>query len=363
MQDNTPGIPPELSVDDLIRTAIQESATDIHIIVGGPPVFRIANGLVSVRLPNLTPADSKRLSYEKLSHEEVANFESGCQEHTKSFAGHGRRFRLTVNKQKGHICCNIRILPTRVRTADELGLPKEVADLARKKRGLVLITGKGGMGKTTTLAAMVDVINRERQAHVVIIDDPMEYIHTPIKSIISQREVGGDTQSYASGLKTAMKQNADVIVLGELIDAESLETAIWAAETGHFIIATMHTYDIGESIDRIVNAFPPHQQTRILAGLATALQGVISQQLVPRLNTDPELGMRVAAIEVIPTTTIAIQRLIREGRLYVRDPYIRAASAEGLPVLTMEEHLTYLYQQGKIDENTLVLYSQDMDTI
>lgn len=348
----------KLSLDQLINTAIQQGSSDLHLIVGTPPVFRVASGLRPLRCEPLGPHDSKRLLYERLSDQEVSRFESGLTELTKSFSFQGRRFRLTVNRQKGNICGNIRILPTSVRSIDELGLPKEVRDLALRRRGLVLITGKGGMGKTTTLAAMIDLINRERQCHVVAIDDPIEYIHTCRKSIISQREVGSDTDSYASGLKTAMKQNADVIVLGELIDSEALDTAIWAAETGHFIIATMHTYDIGESVDRIVNAFPSHQQQRILAGLSTALQGVISQQLVPRRSVHPELGDRVAACEVIPTNTIAIKRLIREGRLYVRDPYIRAASAEGLPVLTMEDHLAQLYNEGKIDEDALVLYSQ-----
>jgi len=350
-----------ITLEETLRVGVDQNATDLHLVVGLPPTYRVGMVLKALNYPPLTPEDTKRLAYEGLEEHYIREFEQHLRtELTTSFSGHGgRRFRYTVSKQKGYFSADIRLLPTQVRSMEELHLPEEVAEIARKKRGLILITGRGGQGKTTTLAAMIDLINKERMANIIIIEDPIEYFHTAKKSIIQQREVGTDTVSYATGLKTAMKQNADVIVLAEVIDQESLETSIWAAETGHLIIVTMHTYDIGESVDRIVNAFPIHEQQRIMSGLSTSLQGVISQQLVPRKKPDPILGGRVAAVEVIPTNTHAIKRLIREGRLYARDPYINAASAQGLPVLTMDEHLAQLYHEGVVDHDTMLMHAKE----
>ncbi|NIO76652.1 MAG: PilT/PilU family type 4a pilus ATPase [Armatimonadetes bacterium] len=350
-----------LTLEDAMRIGVEENATDMHLVVGIPPMYRIGTSLKQLRCAPLTPGDTKRLAYEGMADHHIKDFDDNLRtELTTSFSGYqDRRFRYTVSMQKGHFSIDIRLLPTHVRSIEELGLPEEVAEMARRRRGLILITGRGGQGKTTTLAAMIDLINRERMANIILIEDPIEYFHICKKSIVQQREVGTDTATYATGLKVAMKQNADVIVLGEVIDQESLETAIWAAETGHLIIVTMHTYDIGESVDRIVSAFPIHEQQRIMSGLSTSLQGVISQQLVPRLEPDPILGGRIAALEVIPTNTHAIKRLIREGRLYARDPYIKTASAQGLPVLTMDDHLAILYQEGKIDHDTMMMHGKE----
>jgi twitching motility protein PilT len=350
-----------LTLEETLRVGVDNNATDLHLVVDLPPTYRIGTSLKKLGCNPLTPDDTKRLAYEGLEDHQIREFEQHLRtELTTSFGGYQeRRFRFTVSKQKGYFSVDIRLLPTYVRSLEELGLPEEVGEMARRRRGLILITGRGGQGKTTSLAAMIDLINKEREANVIIIEDPIEYFHTPKKSIVQQREVGVDTVSYATGLKVAMKQNADVIVLAEVIDQESLETSIWAAETGHLIIVTMHTYDIGESIDRIVNAFPIHEQQRIMSGLSTSLQGVISQQLVPRREVDPVLGGRVAAVEVIPTNTHAIKRLIREGRLYARDPYINAASAQGLPVLTMDEHLAQLYHEGVIDHDTMMMFAKE----
>jgi len=352
----------KITMEDILRIGVEEGATDLHVVAGLPPVFRIVTSLERLNCDSLTPEETKRLAFEWLTEKEIASFEDeGRNELTKSFAGPGgRRFRYTISRQQGAISADVRVLPTKVRSIEELGLPMEVAEMAPRKRGLILITGRGGQGKTTTLAAMIDVINRERMANIITVEDPIEYYHTCKKSVIQQREVGLDTISYATGLKCALKQNADVVVLGEVIDQESLETAIWAAETGHLIIVTMHTYDIGESVDRIVNAFPAYEQQRIMSGLATSLQGVVSQQLIPRLNPDPVQGGRVAMLEVIPTNTIAIKRLIREGRLYGRDPYVNVASAQGLPVLTFEDHLNVLYGQGVISKETMQTFSKQI---
>lgn len=350
-----------LTLEEILRVGVDSSATDLHVVSGLPPMYKVGTTLYALDCPALTGDETKRISYEGLEEKGIKQFEDGAiKELTTSFSGYQeRRFRYTVSRMKGSLSADVRLLPTTVRSVEELGLPQEVAEMARRKRGLILITGRGGQGKTTTLAAMIDLVNRERMANIIIVEDPIEYIHSCKKSIIQQREVGTDTDSYATGLKCAMKQNADVIVLAECIDQESLETAIWAAETGHLIIVTMHTYDIGESVDRIVNAFPTYEQQRIMSGLSTSLQGVISQQLVPRIKPDPVLGGRVAAIEVIPTNTHAIKRLIREGRLYVRDPYINVAHAAGLPVLTMDEHLAQLYSEGKVDHDTVVAFSKE----
>jgi twitching motility protein PilT len=351
-----------ITLEDILTIGVEEGATDLHVVVGLPPIFRIVTSLERLDYASLTAEETKRISFERLTEREIAqfvNFERN--ELTKSFSGPGgRRFRFTVSRQQGAMSSDIRVLPTEVRSVEQLGLPVEVTEMARRRRGLILITGRGGQGKTTTLAAMIDVINRERMANIITVEDPIEYYHTCKKSVIQQREVGIDTANYATGLKCALKQNADVVVLGEVIDQESLETAIWAAETGHLIIVTMHTYDIGESVDRIVNAFPSYEQQRIMSGLATSLQGVVSQQLVPRIKPDPIQGGRVAMLEVIPTNTIAIKRLIREGRLYGRDPYVNVASAQGLPVLTFEDHLNILYGQGIISKETMQTFSKQV---
>jgi len=349
-----------LRLENLLRKGIEENASDLHLMVGSPPAYRIGSDLSFLHWPALAAEETRRLAYEWLSEKEIQHFEAFGKEFTKCFTGGGgRRFRLTITRQKGCVSADIRFLPTRVPSIEELELPQEIAEMTKKKRGLVLITGRGAMGKTTTLAAMIDKINEERGCNIITIEDPIEYVFTCKKSLVSQREVGLDTDSFASALKAALRQDADVIAIGELLDQEALETAIWAAETGHLIFATMHTYDVGESVDRIVNAFPTHEQERIMAGLATALEGVISQQLIPRRKGDSKRGGRIAAVEVIPTNNIAIRRLIREGKLYARDPYIKATRSQGLPVLTMDDHLARLYREGKIDQDTMLTYLRE----
>jgi len=313
MADATLGVTPQTQVApltdmrELFQLAFERKASDIHLTEHTPPLLRIDGDLVPTTLPALTRADSKRLVYSLLNDRQKAQFERELElDISIEVQGLGR-FRINVHTQRGSVEAAFRLVSNRIPSLQELGLPPIVPEFARKPNGLILITGPTGVGKTTTLAAMVDQINNETRQHIIVIEDPIEYVHENRLSIIKQREVYSDTKSFANALMRALRQDPDVIVVGEMRDLETISTALTAAETGHLVLATLHTPDAAQTIDRILDVFPPYQQQQVKIQLSDCLQGVVSQQLLPRCDGPG----RVVAYEIMVGTP-AVRNLIRE---------------------------------------------------
>ena len=298
---------PVTDMRELFDLAFQQHASDIHLTEHTPPVLRIHGDLIPTSLSPLSRADTKRLIYSLLTDRQKAQFERDLElDISIDVQGLGR-FRINVHTQRGSVEAAFRLVPMQIRSLEALGLPTVVRELARKPNGLVLVTGPTGVGKTTTLAAMVDQINHERRQHIVVIEDPIEYLHQNHLSIVKQREVYSDTKSFANALVRALRQDPDVIVVGEMRDLETISTTLTAAETGHLVLATIHTPDAAQTIDRILDVFPPYQQEQVKIQLADCLQGVVSQQLLPRIDVTG----RVLAYEIMVATP-AVRNLIRE---------------------------------------------------
>ncbi len=335
-----------MELKELFHIAVQRRASDIHLTVGAPPIIRVDGRLQPLDYPVLSKDETKRLIYSLLNDRQKAVFEREL-EMDFSFEAPGlNRFRINVHMQRGNIEAALRLISLEVRTLEQLGLPQVVAELTRKPFGLVLVTGPTGVGKTTTLAAMVDLINNERQAIIIVIEDPIEYIHRNKKSIIKQREVYSDTHSFSIALIHALRQDPNIIVVGEMRDLETISTALTAAETGHLVLATLHTPDAAQTIDRIIDVFPPYQQQQVKIQLAGCLQGVVSQQLLPRAD---RVG-RVLATEILIATP-AIRNLIREQETEQIPTHIQTGSQFGMH--TMDKSLKLLFQQGIISQETL----------
>jgi twitching motility protein PilT len=341
-----------VDIKELLRYAVDKDASDLHFTEGLPPTLRIDGVLQHTTYPALSREDSKRIIYSILNDAQKVKFETELELDLSLYIPDLSRFRVNVHMQRGSIEAAFRVIPSRIKTIQELGLPDVVADLARKQNGLVLASGPTGMGKSTTLAAVVDLINTERQALVVSIEDPIEYVHKNKKSIVKQREVGSDTRSFASALKHALRQDPDVILVGEMRDLETISTAITAAETGHLVLSTLHTPDAPQTIDRLIDIFPPYQQKQIMIQLAGSLQGVICQQLLPKKNSTG----RVVACEIM-TATPAVRSLIRDQKTEQLPTVIQTNAKNGM--VTMDKTLKRLYQQGIIDEQTVAFKAKD----
>ena len=330
---------------ELFELAVKRQASDIHLTEHTPPMIRIDGNLESVNLAPLTRADTKRFVYSLLTDRQKAQFEQEL-ELDISFEVQGLgRFRVNVHFQRGSVEAAFRLVPSTIRSIQELGLPPIVEALARKPNGLVLVTGPTGAGKTTTLAAMVDLINRERRHHIVIIEDPIEYVHQNRLSIIKQREVYSDTKSFANALIRSLRQDPNVIVIGEMRDLETISTALTAAETGHLVLATLHTPDASQTIDRILDVFDPHRQTEIKVQLADSLQGVISQQLLPRQDGPG----RLVAYEIMVATP-AVRNLIREHAIDQIPTVLQTGGSYGM--CTMDACIKALYDKKAISYET-----------
>jgi twitching motility protein PilT len=336
------------AVDDmreLFETASARRASDIHLTEHAPPMIRVDGSLQPLPLAPLTRADAKRLVYSILTDRQKAQFERELElDMSIEVQGLGR-FRVNVHQQRGSVEAALRLVPSRIRSLQELGLPPVVAELSRRPNGLVLITGPTGVGKTTTLAAIVDLINHERRHHIVIIEDPIEYVHTNHLSIIKQREVYADTKSFAAALVRCLRQDPNVIVVGELRDLETISTALTAAETGHLVLATLHTADAAQTIDRILDVFPPHRQDEIKVQLSECLQGVVCQQLLPRCDQPG----RVLAYEVMVATP-AVRNLIREHATEQILTVLQTGGQHGM--CTMDACIKSLYDRKLISYET-----------
>lgn len=342
-----------ITVEQLLMTAKEQGASDVHITVGVPPKMRVNGELLDLEYPRLMPDDCEKIILSIMNERQVEMFkENGEADFSFSIPQVGR-YRVNVFRQRGSVACAMRIVGTEVPKPEQLGVPQSVIDLYDKKRGLVLVTGPTGSGKSTTLASLIDRINDERNAHVITLEDPIEYLHTHRKSMINQREIGIDTQSYAKALRSALREDPDVILVGEMRDLETISTAITAAETGHLVFSTLHTIGAAATIDRIIDVFPPHQQQQIRIQLSMVLEAVISQQLIP---TADKRG-RVAAFEVMHAT-VPIKNLIREAKTYQISGVLQTNKKGGM--ITMDDAILDLYNKGMINSQEAVNYAQDM---
>ena len=334
--------PYPFTLQQLLHVMVEQGASDLHLTTGSPPIIRLDGSLVALKTPPLGSVETKLLCYSVLSEEQKVVFEKK-HELDFSFGVKGlSRFRGNLYMQRGAVGGAFRTIPYRIRTFEELGLPAVVEKLANLPRGLVLITGPTGSGKSTTLAAILDKINREKRLHIVTIEDPIEYMHNHKLSVVNQRELGSDTQSFKEALKHVLRQDPDVVLVGEMRDLETIEAAMTISETGHLVFATLHTNSAIQSINRVIDVFPPHQQPQIRAQLSFVLQGVVSQLLIPKKGTRG----RVPAIEVLVLNT-AVRNLIREDKIH--QVYSIMQSGQGISGMqTMSQDLANLYVQGQI---------------
>ncbi|MCX8035675.1 MAG: type IV pilus twitching motility protein PilT [Candidatus Sumerlaeia bacterium] len=330
-----------MTIQELLIEAKEQQASDLHLTVNAPPMLRIDGQLEPLDLPPLTPRDTQRLVYSILNDSQKQKFEMNWELDLSIEIGDVGRFRVNVHKQRGAVEAAFRIVNEEIRTIRQLGLPPIVEELARRDSGLVLVTGPTGSGKTTTLAAMINQINEERRCVIITIEDPIEYVHRNRRSIIKQREVTSDTKSFADALRHVLRQDPDVICVGEMRDLETIQTALTAAETGHLVLTTIHTPDAAQTVDRIVDVFPPHQQQQVRIQLAGTLQGIIAQQLLPV----PGNRGRVVACEIL-IANVAVRKIIRSAKTEQITTLIQTSYEAGM--ITMDKSLKNLYQQGLI---------------
>jgi twitching motility protein PilT len=344
-------------MSDLLQLMVSEGAADLHLRVNVPPVIRLHGILHRVEGPPLRPEDTEELMRSITSEDHIQHVrERGGADFGFAF-GELARFRVSVFKEKGNFGLVLRQIPSKLLTMEQIGLPPSVRELLYKPRGLVLVTGPTGSGKTTTLASMINIINEERDdAHLITIEDPIEYYHKHKKAVVTQREVNVDVPNFAEALRRALRQDPDVILVGELRDLETMEAAIAAAETGHLVFGTLHTTGAAKTIDRIVNAFPTNQQEQIRIQLSTVLQAVISQLLIPRVDKPG----RVAIFEIMINTP-SIGALIRDNKTFRINSDIQTGAKYGM--VTLDGFLLEKYQAGMIAQEEVITKAQDPTTI
>ncbi len=331
-----------LDLDELLREAVAREASDIHIKVGSPPIFRVDGRLARSDRAPATPAETERVAFAIMPKPRAEEFLANCEaDFAYAVAGLGR-FRVNVLRQRGSVGLVLRRVESTIGSFSDLGLPNVVRRLAENPRGLVLVTGPTGSGKTTTLAAMIDHINETMSRHIVTIEDPIEVLHADKLSIVNQREVGSDTADFHSALKRVLRQDPDVILIGEMRDTATVRTALAAAETGHLVFSTLHTINATETINRIVDFFPPHEQRQVRMALAGSLRGVVSQRLVERRD-----GGRVAAIEVLVSTGRVFDKISNAEETHEIEEII--ADGEYYGMQTFDQSLLALYERGLIE--------------
>ena len=334
----------DIDFADLLMEVVHRKASDLHLSSGANPTVRVRGRLVALEdYPKLSSTDTREIVYSILTGDQRQRLETNWQlDFAYSIPGHAR-FRVNAYYQRGAIGAAFRLIPFGLSSIDDLGLPTIVHEFTRRPRGFVLVTGPTGSGKSTSLAAMIDEINSTRDEHIMTIEDPIEFLHGHKKCIVNQRELGSDAHSFADALKAALRQDPDVILVGEMRDLETISTALTAAETGHLVFATLHTQDSAQTIDRIIDVFPAHQQGQVRVQLSVALQGIVTQQLLP--NADG--SGRVAACEVLVPNP-AIRNLIREGKTHQIYSVLQTSSASGMQ--TMDASLSTLVRSGQISQ-------------
>jgi len=346
----------EIEMNELLQLCVDEGASDLHIAVGVPPMLRIHGHLEPLDAPVLKPEDTERLmkSITSPEHQQKVR-EQGGTDFGFGF-GSVARFRVSVLKAKGSVGIVLRQIPSQLMSLEEIGLPTQVKELLFRPRGLILVTGPTGCGKTTTLASMLNVVNEERDSHIVTIEDPIEYYHKHKQSIVTQREVGVDVPNFSEALWRALRQDPDVILVGEMRNLETMSAAITAAETGHLVFATLHTTGAARTVDRIVDAFPMDQQDQVRTQLSVGIVAVVSQLLLVRKDRPG----RIAVFEVMISTP-SIQALIRDNKTYRITSDIQTGAKYGM--ITLDSHLMQLYRDGMISYEDLVTKAQDPESV
>lgn len=346
-----------MEMSEILKTAVQRGASDVHMVIGRPPMLRQRGSVMPIdEMAVITAEESKRLIYSILTEEQRVKFEQNF-ELDCSYALPGvSRFRVNVLMQKNGVEAVLRVINSKIPTPEELKLTPSILQFADLPRGLVLITGPTGSGKSTTLACLLNLINRKREEHILTIEDPIEFVYENEKCIVRQREVGQQTKSFTAALKTALRQDPDIVLIGEMRDLETISAALTIAETGHLCFATLHTTDAAQTVDRIIDVFPPHQQQQVRVQLSTTLRGVVSQTLLPRTDG---IG-RVAAREVMVVTP-AIANLIREGKTFQIYSAIETGSKFGMT--SLDRALSQLVQEGAISMEDAIAKAHNPDAI
>ena len=346
-----------VNLHEMLKILIERGGSDLHITTNTPPQIRVDGHLVAMDLPPLNPVETKQLCYSVLTDNQKQKFEEE-NELDLSFGVKGlSRFRANVFIQRGAVAGVFRTIPYKILTFDELGLPPIVSELAKKPRGLILVTGPTGSGKSTTLASIIDKVNTERRDHIVTIEDPIEYLHPHKGCLVNQREIGADTRSFKNALKYVLRQDPDVVLIGEMRDLETIEAALTLGETGHLCFATLHTNSCVQTINRIIDVFPPYQQTQVRAQLSFVLEGVLSQTLIPRASGKG----RALSLEIMVPNP-AIRNLIREDKLHQIYSQMQVGQ-EKFGMQTMNQSLFSLYQRRIINLDDAMGRSSDPDEL
>ena len=346
-----------MHINDLLRIAVSSGASDLHLKVGSYPMMRVNGSLmVASEEKRLDRADTESMASAIFTTEHLEKFRMAQEvDLAYSVTGLGR-FRANVFQQRGTVGLVLRVIPTRIKTIDELGLPPVLKHIAAEERGLVLVTGTTGSGKSTTLAAMIDYINATRSTHIMTVEDPIEYLHRDHHSIVNQREVAVDTKSFSHALRSALRQDPDVILVGEMRDFETVETALLAAETGHLVFSTLHTLDATETVNRIITVFPPHQQRQVRIQLASVLKAAISQRLLPRADG----AGRVPAVDVMVSTAFIREAIVDKDKTSLIHGAIAAGTSQ-YGMQTFDQSIFSLYQQGLVSLEEALRWASNVD--
>ncbi len=344
----------DYSMEEVLGMATEQRASDIHITANLPPMMRVDGRLRPMNFERLTPNDCKRLVFSVLDDHQIQAFETKHELDLSYGIPKVGRFRVNVYMQRGSVGAAFRAVPRRIPTIEELGLPPIVRKLTERTSGLILVTGPAGSGKSTTLAAMVDSINRTRSAHVITIEDPIEYLHQHNLAMVNQRELGSDTYDLSAALRSVLREDPDVVLIGEMRDLETIDTALKIAETGHLVLATLHTRNAPQSVDRIIDVFPPHHQEQIRVLLSSTLEAVIAQQLLPKIG-----GVGLAAAVEVLVATAAVRNLIREGKTH--QIYALMETGGELGMQTMDRALAALVKRGVVAEQEAAPRAIDAD--
>lgn len=335
-----------MNITQLLQFAYQQDASDLHISSGEPPMVRVHGDMKKIKMPALTQEETHSMIYDIMSDAQRKLFEEHSDLDFSMQLGDIARFRVNVFRQNRGLGAVFRKIPTKIHSMKELNLPDILADVARREKGLVLVTGPTGSGKSTTLAAMIDMINDELEGHILTVEDPIEFVHKSKKCLVNQREVGPHTKSFANSLKAALREDPDIILVGEMRDLETIQLALTAAETGHLVFGTLHTSSAPKTVDRVIDVFPPNQQAQIRAMFSESIQAIVTQTLCRKVG-----GGRVAGLEILIGTN-AVRNLIREGKIHQIPSTMQ--TSQGVGMQTMEMHLRELVEQNLISRETAI---------
>lgn len=346
----------QIHIDELLEIVLERNGSDLHIAAGIPPVIRVDGNLIPTPYESCQPLDIQQMMYAILTDEQIQRFES-TWELDFSYALQKRaRYRVNIFRDKGSVAASLRLIPTKIPTLQDLGMPPILEKLTHTKRGLILVTGPTGSGKSTTLAAMINHINLNRSEHIITIEDPIEYLHSHKMSVINQRELGTDTKSFPNALRASLREDPDIILVGEMRDLETTQLAISAAETGHLVFATLHTNSAASSVDRMVDIFPPGQQAQIRLQLSNNIQAILAQQLIPRAT-----GSGRVAVQEIMIATAAVRNLIREAKAHQITSVIQTSAQVGM--ITTDQALRDCYLKGVISFESAMARAQNVEEL